>query len=74
MFSGNEELREYYQIADFERKQAKKELMKEAKEVRKLPAAERNKHYAKVKQDRGAKAATSLVLEVRRQNEVGMEM
>lgn len=75
MFSGpNEELIEHYQIADYERKEAKKALMKEAKEVRRMPAKERNKHYVKVKQERGIKAANKLVLEVRRQNEVGMSM
>jgi hypothetical protein len=67
MFAGNEELRESYQIAAFERKQeAKLALAKEAKEVMQKHSVLRKEYYEKVEKERGLKAAIALASEVNR--------
>lgn len=57
-----------------EREAAKSELMKEVREVMKLPSSRRNEHYAKVKKERGTEAAVALVSEIRKQRQLGQGM
>jgi hypothetical protein len=57
-----------------EKEAAKSELMKEVREVMKLPASRRNEHYVKVKKERGSKAAENLVSAVRKQRQLGQGM
>lgn len=75
MFTGNDELRESYQISAFERKEeAKRELVKEAKEVMKMHPVLRREYYEQVEKDRGLKAAIVLSCEVKKQRRIQLDM
>lgn len=57
-----------------ERESSRSQLMKEVREVMKLPSSQRNEHYAKVKKEKGSRAAVSLVSEVRNQRALHLEL